>query len=216
MHRCGEAPGVAGLTSVRQPECLGQLNRPLQAPTEQNEIHELARLDRRRVEEASIRRREPHAQKKRQCPEMKRDMILARRSSMLETVRLAHAEHASAERPLPDFPAQQVATLLQPGVQPPVMHLFARLDSFDDLPEIRERANSHGTDIDFEPPRIEAELFLDPAQDRRSCRQSFPTDVPMSHSSSMVHPATAIRSSSTGSATAMFQRSRANDASSSS
>ena len=143
-------------------------------------------------------------------------MVLVPRSAMLETVRLAHAEHAGAERPFPDIPAQQVAASLRPGVQPTVVHLLAGLDSLDDLFEVRARSNSHGADIDFEPPRIEAELFLDPAQGRRSFRQSFPTDLPTSNSSSMAHPAVPDRRSSTGSARAMFQRSKANDVSSSS
>ena len=46
MYPCGKPLCVPQLSAVRYPELVGQIDSPFEAPTEQQKINELARLDR--------------------------------------------------------------------------------------------------------------------------------------------------------------------------
>ena len=125
MHRRRKSLCIAWLGKVRHPERLSQIDRPFKAPTEQYKVDKSARLDRRRVEESSFRRSQPHAEKERQCPEVKHDMILPGRRSVFEPVRFPQAKQASAEWLFSDLTAHEAERLLERDVYPVVFHLIA-------------------------------------------------------------------------------------------
>ena len=122
MHRRLKSLHIARFALVCYPELLSQIYRPLKALTKQYEIDKTTLLDWRCVKESCFRRGQPYAEKERQRPEVKLNMILAGRICVFEQVRIGQAKHALAEWSFPDFATHEVTSLLWRGVYPAVIH----------------------------------------------------------------------------------------------
>ena len=118
VHRRAEEARTLRMRAVANPERLRQLDRFVQPMAHQDEVDQLTRLKRGRVDETRFGGGQPHAREERERPEVKRQVISAVRGRVAQSMRLGQSENAGRVGPYLDCAAWEKTDLLEWGVDP--------------------------------------------------------------------------------------------------